>query len=105
MLAFTAFFTSMFVSWKLYCWLLRCLLVNQSYSYRLSGYNTNLFQFEFLQFAHDWMFTQTLRYAIDSCTLVEVRTDALLLADKFGAAMALVKADIGGNISVCHVSE
>jgi len=23
------------------------------------------------------------------------------MADKFGAAMALVKSDIGGNISVC----
>lgn len=27
-------------------------------------------------------------------------TDVFLMADKFGASMALVKSDIGGNISV-----
>ena len=29
------------------------------------------------------------------------RSNTFLVTDKFGAAMALVKSDIGGNITVC----
>lgn len=38
-----------------------------------------------------------------TCIIVDW-TGVILMADKFGAAMTLVKSDIGGNISVCFVT-
>jgi hypothetical protein len=40
---------------------------------------------------------------MSTCTIID-QTSVFLMADKFGAAMALVKSDIGGNISVCFVT-